>query len=96
MADKRGNWSKTDLKLIWKNYITTKISSTADYDLTQSAPCPECGIAMLKAQYQGYQRDKEYSWDVDHVDENSSNNDISNLQPIHPKCNKNKARKHGK
>ncbi|WP_342274869.1 HNH endonuclease signature motif containing protein [Spiroplasma endosymbiont of Cantharis lateralis] len=101
MSDKRGRWSKDDLNIIWKDYINIKIYkyfndlNKLDWDLSQEAPCPYCEELMLKAQYQGFQPNKEFSWDVDHINENSKDNFISNLQPMHPKCNKEKAIKYG-
>ncbi len=96
MADKRGKWSKEDLKLIWKSYIDHKMwkkfknLNELQWDWTQKAPCPYCGTSMLKAQYQGVQRDKTSSWDIDHINGNPIDNALENLQPMHPWCNKKK------
>lgn len=94
MSDKRGNWTKNDLKIIWKSYVENKIlrlfSNLDEYDLTQMAPCSYCRKVMLRAQYQGVQPNKDCSWDVDHIDSNPKNNILENLQPMHPWCNKEK------
>ncbi|AUB31745.1 HNH endonuclease signature motif containing protein [Spiroplasma floricola] len=102
MADKRGTWSKEDRNIIWKDYISNKMFKyfqkldKEKWDFSQEAPCPLCGSLMLKAQYQGVQPDKKYSWDIDHINENYEDNFINNLQPMHPKCNKQKAKSFGK
>lgn len=100
MKDKRGKWTKEDLKEIWISYVedTEYISNLAeradidleDFNLNQNSPCPWCGEIMIRAQYQGDQPDKWGSWDVDHIDGNPKNNEINNLQPMHPWCNKEK------
>ncbi|WP_308149662.1 hypothetical protein [Spiroplasma sp. AdecLV25b] len=69
------------MKQIWKDYVQNKIygifkskNNFQNWDLSQEAPCSRCGKTMLKSQYQGVQPDKDYSWDVDHIDSNPRNN----------------------
>jgi len=100
MADKRGKWTKEDKDLIWKNYVNKKIydyfeeDDLNEFDLNQECPCPfaMCEGYMLKAQYQGKQPNKDYSWDIDHINGNPKDNRLENLQPMHPWCNKEKSR----
>jgi len=89
------NWTKEEKRKIWNDYINNKMwerfneeaLKEANWDWNQAAPCPYCGKKMLRAQYQGLQPDKEFSWDIDHI-KNSTNNSLNNLQPMHPRCNK--------
>jgi hypothetical protein len=100
MADKRGKWTKEELKEIWDSYVEDddyiedvfkKFNLDAnEFDLNQEAPCYWCGEIMLRAQYQGKQPDKWASWDVDHINSNPQDNRINNLIPMHPWCNKDK------
>jgi hypothetical protein len=102
MSDKRGKWSKKERDLIWKNYVDDKeyikscindIGISIDFNnfvFSQEAPCPFCGERILKAQYQGVQKNKWASWDVDHKNSDSKDNNLNNLQPMHPWCNKEK------
>jgi hypothetical protein len=96
VSDKRGKWSKQDKRIIWNNYVDNMVikifreNQLNSLDLTQRAPCPYCGKLMFRAQYQGVQPNQGFSWDIDHINGNSDNNSISNLQPMHPWCNKRK------
>lgn len=95
----RGNWSKSARNDIWLNYINEILwdyfkSIHDDWDLPQEAPCSWCGRRMVKAAYIGVQQNEgPYSWDVDHIDRNHRNNYLDNLQPMHPRCNKEKGRR---
>ncbi|ASP28792.1 hypothetical protein SCORR_v1c10200 (plasmid) [Spiroplasma corruscae] len=103
MADKRGKWSKKNLKEIWDDYVDNKIWKIFDrndlmsweFGFVDKAPCParNCGKVMIRSQYLGNQPAGKHCWDVDHINEDSSDNSISNLQPMHPACNKKKSNK---
>lgn len=76
---------------IFNNDRLNELQDSGSYIYAQAAPCPFCGEKMLKAQYQGVQPDKSFSWDIDHIDNNPTRNNVVNLQPMHPWCNKKKA-----
>lgn len=102
MTDKRGSWTIQEKHETWSDYIETKMWKLFDnnslnklendkgWDFKQEAPCPKCGEKMLKAQYQGSQPNKSYSWDIDHINSDPDNNSLGNRQPMHPWCNKEK------
>ncbi|WP_339033491.1 HNH endonuclease [Spiroplasma endosymbiont of Cantharis rufa] len=106
MSENRKKWSKTELKNIWVDYIENKIwklnfnedELDNSWNLNSEAPCPyqnKClqkqndAGKMLRCQYQGNQNG-DYKWSVDHIDGNPKNNNINNLWPMHPDCNKHK------
>ncbi|WP_338983032.1 HNH endonuclease signature motif containing protein [Spiroplasma endosymbiont of Othius punctulatus] len=91
----RKKFTSKVVRLVFKNYSEkNKHKLKNGQDPTQEAMCPKCNKTMLKAQYLGNMKEeKDKTWDIDHIDQNNENNDISNLQPMHPICNKQKGGK---
>ncbi|AOX43885.1 hypothetical protein S100390_v1c05460 [Spiroplasma sp. NBRC 100390] len=92
MKENNHKWGRYERNSIWKSYAMNKVQKYFEhkdyskYDLFQEAPCKYCGQLMLKAQYQDIQPNKDYSWVVDYIDTNFTNNTLENLQPAHPWC----------
>ncbi len=91
--DKRGKWTKRELRKVWEHYIKSerfikrfKPAALEEVDLNQVAPCHACGKLMFRTQYIGEQPKGKNSWDIFHLNGDFLNNQSYNLEPMHPEC----------
>ncbi|ATG97736.1 hypothetical protein [Mesoplasma lactucae] len=95
-------WTKEELDNIWEAYVgngdyMAEIDSQFRLDLGKwhfatEAPCSWCGEAMLKSAYGTTTSEQEEpcAWDVDYYNNDKEDDELPNLQPMHPWCIKEK------